>query len=208
MRSGVTWYGILGVMPGASQEEIRQRYDAKSAVLRPEHVAGAPSSVVAAVARAQALLDQAFRVLSDRDDRLRYDESAGLRRSGGGLARRSGSLATEAGWWPPDLDDVAGFEDATEAFGVLTEMTDIFTPNPPRRPGRVVVPDVRWLFYSVCREAIRGHELQLNVIRLTEHPMPVDGLVVDQSPRPFTKARRAGGLTIQVWHPRARPAGR
>jgi hypothetical protein len=206
MRSGVTWYGILGVMPGASPEEIQQRYEAKAAVLRPEHVAGAPSHIVAAVVRAQALLDQALRVLTDRDARLHYDEAVGLRRSGGGLMRGSGHLDTDAGW-PPEIE-VAGFEDATTALEVLAEMTDMFTPKPPRRPGRIVVPDVRWLFYSVCREALRGHELELNVIRLTERPMPVDGVVVDQSPRPLAKARRAGGLTIQVWHPSAHLAGR
>ena len=67
--------------------------------------------------------------------------------------------------------------------------------------------DVRWLFYSVCREVAAKLDLRLSVIRLTEHPMPVDGLVVDQSRGPLAKARRAGGLTIQVWHPPARPAG-
>ena len=41
-------------------------------------------------------------------------------------------------------------------------------------------------------------------MRLTEHPMPVDGLIVDQSPLPPAKVRRAGALTVEVWHP---PAG-
>jgi hypothetical protein len=70
------------------------------------------------------------------------------------------------------------------------------------------MPDVRFLFYSVCREVAAKLDLRLTVVRLTEHPMSVDGLVVDQSPMPLTKARRSGGLTIQVWHPPARTAGR
>jgi hypothetical protein len=35
--------------------------------------------------------------------------------------------------------------------------------------------------------------------------MAVDGLVVDQDPRPPAKARQGGTLTVQVWHPPARP---
>jgi hypothetical protein len=35
--------------------------------------------------------------------------------------------------------------------------------------------------------------------------MAVDGLVVDQDPRPPTKAHRGGTITVQVWHPPARP---
>jgi hypothetical protein len=37
--------------------------------------------------------------------------------------------------------------------------------------------------------------------------MPVDGLVVDQSPMPPAKIHRAGELAIQVWHPSAASAG-
>ena len=41
-------------------------------------------------------------------------------------------------------------------------------------------------------------------VQLTEHPMPVEGLVVDQSPRSPAKIHRRDGLTVQVWHPPAR----
>jgi hypothetical protein len=34
--------------------------------------------------------------------------------------------------------------------------------------------------------------------------MAVDGLVVDQDPRPPARAHRGGTLTVQVWHPPAR----
>jgi hypothetical protein len=34
--------------------------------------------------------------------------------------------------------------------------------------------------------------------------MPVEGLVVDQSPQPPAQLQRHGELTIYVWHPMAR----
>jgi hypothetical protein len=37
--------------------------------------------------------------------------------------------------------------------------------------------------------------------------MPVDGLVVGQSPLPPAKIRREGELTVQVWHPSIQSAG-
>lgn len=169
MRS-VTWYGVLGVLPGAEPEQIRQHYEAKSDVLRPAHVNGQPSNVVSVVSQAQGLLDQARRVLTDRESRLRYDEQIGIRHSGGGLVR-SGTLATEAGWGPPEFD-VAGFEVPFAPLDVIAEVTDLFTPSPPRRPGRMIMPDVRFLFYSVCREVAAKFDLRLTVVRLTEHPMP------------------------------------
>ncbi len=55
----VTWYGVLGVQPGAEPEQIKQHYEAKSDVLRPAHVNGQPSNVVSAVSQAQGLLDHA-----------------------------------------------------------------------------------------------------------------------------------------------------
>ncbi len=122
---------------------------------------------------------------------MRYDEQIGIRRSGGGLVR-SGTLATEAGWGPPDFD-VAGFEVPFAPLDVIAEVTDLFTPSPPRRPGRMIMPDVRFMFNSVCREVAAKFDLRLTVVRLTEHPMPVDGLVVDQSPGPLTKVAAPAG---------------
>jgi hypothetical protein len=101
--SGITWYDVLGVLPGATAEQVQYQHDAKARLLRPEMVAGAPSPVV--------------------------------------------------------------------------------------------------------RPAARALGFRLNTVRLTEHPLPVDGLVVRQSPGPAVRARRGSELTVQVWHPPARPAG-
>jgi curved DNA-binding protein CbpA len=66
---------------------------------------------------------------------------------------------------------------------------------------RITVPDLRGLFYSVRLDFVSRLDLQLEEVRLTEHPLPVDGLVVGQSPAPLAKAHRSSELTIQVWHP-------
>jgi hypothetical protein len=44
-------------------------------------------------------------------------------------------------------------------------------------------------------------------VRLTMRPMPVEGLIVDQSPRPPATMRRTRPLTVHVWHPPVRPGG-
>src|SRR5689334_9180892 len=103
MQAVVTWYDILDVMPGASAEEIQDKYDARASLLRPEFIAGAPSAVITAVSRAQQLLDEARRVLGDPVTRARYDEVADIRRSGGGLAPQE-SFPSEPGWGPEDFD--------------------------------------------------------------------------------------------------------
>src|SRR5215813_10132839 len=87
MGPGITWYDVLGALPGASAEEIRREYDSKASLLRPELIAGSPSTVVTAVSRAQGILDSAWRVVGDPVRRKGYDEAIGLRRRGGGLAR-------------------------------------------------------------------------------------------------------------------------
>jgi hypothetical protein len=57
----------------------------------------------------------------------------------------------------------------------------------------------------VCLEMPTRHALHIRIVRLTERPMGIDGLVVDQDPRPLSKAHRGGTLTVQLSHP---PAGR
>jgi hypothetical protein len=49
--------------------------------------------------------------------------------------------------------------------------------------------------------------LHLEPVRLTPHPMPVEGLVVDQTPRAGKRVHRNSTLTVQLWHP-PEPDGR
>jgi hypothetical protein len=192
------------VLPGASPDEIQQAYDDKAALLRPELISGAPSNVVAAVSRSQRYLDEALRVLGDPVNRNRYDELAGLYARGGGLAE-PGDSPTEPGIRSSDFDFVAGGPGA-EMLGAMMALTDWLAPHPgPAR--RLAVPDVRGLFYSVCLELTGRLDLRVTAVRLTPRPMPVDGLVVGQSPLPRAKIRREGELTVQVWHPSIQSAG-
>jgi hypothetical protein len=64
------------------------------------------------------------------------------------------------------------------------------------------IPDVCGLFHP-CAQA-RRYRLHVTVVRLTERPMAVDGLVVDQARSPAVNARRGDALTVQVSHPPAR----
>jgi curved DNA-binding protein CbpA len=200
---GITWYDILGVLPSATVEQVQYQHDAKARLLRPELVAGAPSPVIAAASRAREILDTARRVLGDPANRARYDETAGIHRRSGGLSSPE-SFPSEPGAEQPDVDFIAG-NAGLEVLGGLLMLGDWMTPH-PRQPRRVAVPDVRGLFYSVCLGIAGKLGFRLDTIRLTEHPMPVDGLIVGQSPGPATQARRGSTLTVQVWHPPARSA--
>jgi hypothetical protein len=202
---GVTWYDVLGVLPSASAAKIQRAYDAKASLLRSELISGAPSTVVKAASRAQGILDAAWRVLIDPVSRELYDEEAGFRRSGEGLAGQAGS-PSDPGWGPADFS-FAGGRQAAALLAPLMAISDWLAPH-PRPPRRVPVPDVRGLFYSVCLEAAGRLGLQVTAVRLTDRPMPVDGLVVDQSPLPPAMVHRASALTVKVWHPPAWPPAR
>jgi curved DNA-binding protein CbpA len=196
----ITWYDVLGLLPGASAEQVKHQHDAKMSLLRPELLAGAPSPVVTAATRAREILDAARRVLADPDRRAVYDEAAGIRREGGGLARRGGFPSDPGS--SRDADLFAGNAGA-ELLGGLLALSDWLAPH-PRPSRRVAVPDVRGLFFSACLDITGKLGLRVTTVRLTAHPMPVDGLVVAQSPRQGTRARRGSALTVQVWHPPAR----
>jgi len=201
MERGITWYDILGVLPGASADTIQREYDAKTSLLRPELISGAPSTVVRAASRAQEILDAAWEVLGDRATRECYDEAAGFRRSGGGLARPVDS-PSDPGWGSADFGFAGGLRIGALAGGLMA-VSDWLAPH-PRPPRRIQVPDVRGLFYSVGLQVAGRLGLQVTAVRLTAHPMPVDGLVVDQSPLPPATVRRASTLTVRVWHPPVR----
>jgi hypothetical protein len=195
---GITWYDVLGVLPAAGAGEIQHGYDSKAAMLRPEVLAGASSTVLTAASRGRDVLNAAWRVLGDPVRRAGYDEAIGITRAGEGLATR-GDVPSEPGWNQSDIGFVAGAPGA-ELLGGLIMLSDALAAH-PGPPHRVMVPDLRGLFHSVAFR-IAGHlGFRVVVVRLTEHPKPVDGLVVRQSPEPLTKARRASELTMQVWHP-------
>jgi len=184
LEPGMTWYDVLGALPGAEARKLEQKYQAKAALLRPELIAGAPPNVLTAVTRAQELLDTAWQVLGDPDGRKRYDEAAGLRRSGGGLGQ-------------------PGTGPGGNAVGGLAALTGGLGPRSHRnRPG--AAPDVRGLFFPVGLEVATRRGLRVRIVQLTEYPMAVAGLVVDQDPRPPAKPHRGDKLTVQVWHPPAR----
>jgi hypothetical protein len=200
-ESGVTWYDVLGVPPGATVEQIQLQHDARTGLLRPELIAGAPSPVLTAASRAREFLDAARRVLADPARRARYDESAGIRRRSRNLSLPA-NFPSQPGAEQSDVDLIPG-NAGLEALGALLALGDWMAPH-PRQPRRVVVPDVRGLFYSVCLGITGKLGFHLNLVRLTEHPMPVDGLVIGQSPEPAVRARRGSTVTVQVWHPTAR----
>jgi hypothetical protein len=197
----ITWYDVLGALSDSEIRKIKQKHEDKAALLRPELISGAPPNVLKAVTRAQHILDTAWQVLGDPDSRRRYDEAIGLRRSGGGLGQ-PGTGIESAGMAPAGVGIAGGLAEGW-LDGLLAPLPDQLAPRRRRnRPG--AVPDVRGLFYPVCLEVATRHGLKVGIVRLTERPMAVEGLVVDQDPRPPARAYRGDKLTVQLWHPPAR----
>jgi curved DNA-binding protein CbpA len=125
-EQGISWYDVLGVLAGASAETIQRTYEDKMSLLRPELISGAPSTVVKAASRAGEILDAARRVLGDPVSRTRYDETAGFRRSGGGLARPA-AVSSDPGWGPADIDFASGLP--RELVLTIMALTDWLTPR-------------------------------------------------------------------------------
>jgi hypothetical protein len=190
MMSRITWYDVLGVLPDAPPEDIRVAWQEKKAVLEPAALAEAPPGVLPAADRARQVLDQAWGVLADPAARASYDEQIGFARPGEGLAPPG------RGPSGPDVSLGPGWSTADEES--LEPYSD--------RHSRAVVPDVTGLFYSTCMEVVGRVGLHVAPVRLTPHPMPVDGLVVGQTPAPGERAHRDRTLTVQVWHP-SEPGG-
>jgi hypothetical protein len=53
MDPGITFYDVLGAVPDAGTRKLKQKYQEKAALLRPELVCGASPDVLKAVTRAQ-----------------------------------------------------------------------------------------------------------------------------------------------------------
>jgi hypothetical protein len=187
MTSVITWYDVLGVLPDALPDEIGAAWQVRRAALQPGMLAGAPPNVLSAAGRALQAVEEAWRVLADPAARESYDEEIGIRRPREGLASPS------RGPSGPDVSLGEGWSMADE---------EALEPYPGRR-SRVVVPDVGGLFYQACLDVAGRVGLHLAPVRLTAHPMPVEGLVAGQTPAPGTRVHRDSTLTVQLWHPPA-----
>jgi len=191
---------LLGALPDASSQDIQQAYDAKAELLRPGLLASAPSQTVMAASRAQGIIDAARRMLGDPVSRQRYDEAAGLWGSSGGSLGQPADAPAGSGL--PDSDFAADNPGAEvlHSLGAL----NVWLVRHSDYQRRIPVPDVRGLFYDVFLGVVGRLDIEITSVQLTEHPMPVEGLVVDQSPGPPAKMHPRGELTVQVWHPPAR----
>ena len=196
MASVLTWYDVLGVLPGASPGEVHSAYQARTRLLDPQMFSGAPSKVLKAADVARAAVDGAWRVLRDAAARQRYDEEIGAWGSADGLDK------------PAPVPSGPGAEQyrGVTADMAMAALADLMTAHPgPAR--RVILPDLRGLFTGSCLRAAGDLGLHLEMVQLTAQPMPVEGLVVDQSPQPGTKVRRSSTLIVEIWHPPRRSTG-
>jgi len=183
--SVVTWYDVLGVVPGATPDDVREAWQARMAALEPGRLTGAPAGVLSAADRARQAVEEAWRVLADPAAREAYDQDVGFHRPGEGLGPASETPAE------PDVSLSKGWsladEEALESY--------------PSDRSHVVVPDVGGLFYHACLDIADRVGLHLDPVRLTARPMPVEGLVVGQTPDPGKRVHRDSTLTVQLWHP-------
>jgi hypothetical protein len=185
MTRVLTWYDVLGVLPDAPPEDIREAWQARKAALQPGTLAGAAPEVLSAAQRALHAVEEAWRVLADPAAREAYDRDIGFLRPGEGLTPPS------RGPSGPDLT-------LGEGWSMADEQAREPYSDPP---SRVLVPDVRGLFYRACMDVTGRVGLHLAPVRLTPHPMPVEGLVVGQAPAPGKRVHRNSTLTVQLWHP-------
>ena len=181
----ITWYDVLGVLPDATPDEIRDACQERMAVLQPATLTGVPAEVQSAAGRARQAVDEAWRVLADPAARESYDEEIGFARPGEGLT---------PSWRGPSGPDVSLGE------GWSTANEEALEPYPDP-PSRVMVPDVSGLFYRACMDLAARVGLHVQPVGLTPRPMPVEGLVVGQTPAAGERVHRNSRLTVRVWHP-------
>ena len=153
----LTWYDVLGVLPGASQGEVQSAYRERARLLDPRMLDGAPSKVLTAADAARATVGEAWRILRDAAARRRYDEQLAAGRDGEGLDGAR-SVPSVAGGTPSGR--------YLSADVVIAALEDLMTQHhsPPRR---VTVPDLRGLFTRPCLQVTGDLGLHVDMVQLT-----------------------------------------
>jgi hypothetical protein len=87
------------------------------------------------------------------------------------------------------------------AAAVLDSIASWLAPS--RQTRFVRVPEFRGQHVSETFLPALHAGVKTNVVRLTEHPAPVDGYVVAQDPLPGTRVKRDSRVFLIVRHPEA-----
>jgi beta-lactam-binding protein with PASTA domain len=75
----------------------------------------------------------------------------------------------------------------------------------PKRERRVVrVPELQGMHVSETFLPALQAGIKLELVRVTHHPAPVDGVVVAQDPLPGTRVKRGSHVHLVVRHPEDR----
>ena len=72
------YYEILGVSPSASDEEIKTAYRERVKERHPDRFSGKDEEITRILNEKTALINEAYRILSDPDERKKYDEAIKL----------------------------------------------------------------------------------------------------------------------------------
>jgi len=171
MSEPVSWYDVLGVSRGASAVTLRRARDERLLQLRSYFPPPA---------------DDAYSPPSAESTPTRRPDAPSPVVSAASRA----AAAVEQAWL------VLGDSEQRRRYDALLGPRP---SAPPRR--RLIVPDVRGLFYRPSQAVAALAGLRLAVVQLTANPLPVEGLVVGQFPDPGQTARYRSTLTVEVWHP-------
>ena len=192
MPEPVTWYDVLGVTGGASAVTLRRAHDERLQLLRAYFAASARTASAPVPATASVptptVATQTVTTQTVTTQTVTTPPADAPSLVIGAASRAA--AAVEAAW------EVLGDSEQRRRYDAWLGLQ--LTVRPGRR---VTVPDVRGLFYRSSQAVVGMAGLRLTVVRLTADPLPVEGLVVGQSPDPGATVRHRSRLTIQVWHP-------
>jgi thiol-disulfide isomerase/thioredoxin len=136
-----TYYDLLGIEPGASQDEIIVAYQQQRERYSAERVAGMDESIQQTAQQRTQDLEQAYRVLSDAQQRQEYDNRIGVQGAPAQAVapQTSKTLNTRERWYV--IGGVVGALLLVAVMWMLTDRTDLPSVGEVNRPApQVALP--------------------------------------------------------------------